>query len=167
MIVSCCSRIAHTRPGGSHGKAPLLFLLEDARNRLQSQQHDIDASMQTVDALTRQEYFAEAVKFLEAQNAAVQESEPAQTSLQQLRAANDREFGCPPSSRESLCRAGWLRRKRGKPTDFWTEFRIRASDSNRAGIHGGGGSRLPIAGCLRRSSKREQRLSQEIESRQP
>ena len=35
--------------------ASLLFLLEDARNRLQSQQHDIDASMQTVDALTRQD----------------------------------------------------------------------------------------------------------------
>jgi serine/threonine-protein kinase len=72
--------------------ASLLFLLEDARNHLQSQQRDIDASMQTVEALTRQEYFAEAVKFLESQTAAVQESEPAQTALQRLRAANDREL---------------------------------------------------------------------------
>ena len=72
--------------------ASLLFLLEDARNRLQSQQRDIDASMQTVEALTRQEYFAEAIKFLESQAGAVQESEPAQTALQGLRAANDGEL---------------------------------------------------------------------------
>jgi eukaryotic-like serine/threonine-protein kinase len=72
--------------------ASLLFLLEDARNRLQSQQRDIDASMQTVEVLTRQQYYAEAIKFLESQTASVLESKQAQTALQQLRSANDREL---------------------------------------------------------------------------
>ncbi len=72
--------------------ASLLFLLEDARNHLQSLQRDIDASMQTVEVLTGQEYYAEAIKFLESQTPEVLESEPAQTALQRLRAANDREL---------------------------------------------------------------------------
>jgi hypothetical protein len=72
--------------------ASLLFLLEDARNRLQSQQRDTDASMQTVEALARQQYYAEAIQFLESQTPSVLESEQAQTALQQLRTANDREL---------------------------------------------------------------------------
>src|SRR5580693_4256784 len=47
--------------------ASLMFLLEDARDRLQSLQRDIDTALQTVERLAIQEQFAEAVKFLESQ----------------------------------------------------------------------------------------------------
>jgi tetratricopeptide (TPR) repeat protein len=73
------------------GTASLLFLLEDARSRMQSLQRDIDASLQTVEALTTQEHYLEAVKFLELQPPSVMHSEPVQTALKRLREANDRE----------------------------------------------------------------------------
>jgi serine/threonine-protein kinase len=74
------------------GTASLLFLLEDARNRLQSLQRDIDASLQMVEVLTTQEHYVEAVKFLESQPTSVLHSEPVQTALQRLREANDSEL---------------------------------------------------------------------------
>jgi tetratricopeptide (TPR) repeat protein len=74
------------------GTASLLFLLEDARNRLQSLQRDIDASLQMVEVLTTQEHYVEAVKFLESQPTSVLHSEPVQIALQRLREANDSEL---------------------------------------------------------------------------
>jgi hypothetical protein len=74
------------------GAASLVFLLEDAQNRLQSLQQDIDASLQTVDVLTRQEQYAEGIKFLESQPPSVLHSDPVQTALKRLREANDGEL---------------------------------------------------------------------------
>ncbi|MGD1078673.1 MAG: protein kinase [Candidatus Sulfotelmatobacter sp.] len=74
------------------GAASLFFLLEDAQNRLQSLQHDIDASLQTVAVLTTQEHYAEGIKFLESQPPSVLHSEPVQTALKGLREANDNEL---------------------------------------------------------------------------
>src|ERR1700730_9974655 len=74
------------------GTASLLFILEDARNHLQSLQRDIDASLQTVDVLTVQEHYVEAIKFLESQSPSVLHSEAVQTALQRLREANDGEL---------------------------------------------------------------------------
>jgi tRNA A-37 threonylcarbamoyl transferase component Bud32 len=71
--------------------ASLLFLLEDARNRLQSLQRDIDAALQAVEVLTSQEYYAEAVKLLESQPPPVLESEPVQNALRRWRAAQHSE----------------------------------------------------------------------------
>ena len=71
--------------------ASLLFLLEDARNRLQSLQRDIDAALQAVEVLTSQEYYAEAVKLLQSQPPPVLESEPVQNALRRWRAAQDSE----------------------------------------------------------------------------
>ncbi len=73
------------------GAASLLFLLEDARNRLQCLQQEIDASLQTVDVLTTQEHFAEGINFLESQPPSVLHSAPVQTALRCLRQANDNE----------------------------------------------------------------------------
>jgi hypothetical protein len=72
--------------------ASLLFLLEDARDRLQSLQRDIDASLQTVELLATHEQFAEAVKFLESQAPPVLDSGPVQTALQHLREASAAEL---------------------------------------------------------------------------
>src|SRR5579863_1317561 len=72
--------------------ASLLFLLEDARNRLQLIQRDIDAALQAAEVLTNQEQYAEAVKFLESQAPSVLESEPVQTALERWRAAKESEL---------------------------------------------------------------------------
>jgi len=74
------------------GAASLLFLLEDARHRLQSLQRNIDASLETVEALRVHEYYAEAITFLESQPPSVLHSEPVQTALKRLRQANDGEL---------------------------------------------------------------------------
>jgi tRNA A-37 threonylcarbamoyl transferase component Bud32 len=71
--------------------ASLLFLLEDARDKLQSVQREIDASLQTIEVLTMQEQFAEAVKFLESQAPPILHSAPVQTALQRLREATAAE----------------------------------------------------------------------------
>jgi serine/threonine-protein kinase len=71
--------------------ASLLFLLEDARDRLQSLQRDIDSSLQTVELLAAHEQFADAVKFLESQTPEVLDSGPVQTALQRLREATAAE----------------------------------------------------------------------------
>jgi eukaryotic-like serine/threonine-protein kinase len=72
--------------------ASLLFLLEDARGRLQALQRDIDAALQTVEVLTTQEHYAAAVKFLESLAPPVLESEPVQIALRRWRAATDSEL---------------------------------------------------------------------------
>lgn len=74
------------------GAASLLFILEDARDRLQSLQHEIDTSLQFVDVLTAQEHYAEGIKFLESQPPSILHSEPVQTALKRLREANDSEL---------------------------------------------------------------------------
>jgi hypothetical protein len=72
--------------------ASLLFLLEDARSRLQLLQRDIDIALQTGEALSTQEHYAEAVKFLESQAPSVLQSEPVQAALNSWRAAKDIEL---------------------------------------------------------------------------
>jgi len=71
--------------------ASLVFLLEDARSRLQSLQRDVDVALQTVEVLTTEEHYAEAIKFLESQASTILEALPVQAALQQLRAASESE----------------------------------------------------------------------------
>ena len=72
--------------------ASLLFLLEDARNHLQSFQRQIDESLHFATVLATREQHAEAIKSLESQEPAVLQSEPVQTALQRLRAAHEEEL---------------------------------------------------------------------------
>jgi hypothetical protein len=72
--------------------ASLVFLLEDARGRLQALQHDVDGALQTVQVLATEEHYAEAIKFLEAQPPSTLEALPVQTALQQLRATSESEL---------------------------------------------------------------------------
>lgn len=65
---------------------------EDARDRLQSFERNIDTSLQTVELLATQEQFVEAVKFLESQTPEVLDSPPIQTALQRLRETSAREL---------------------------------------------------------------------------
>jgi serine/threonine protein kinase len=74
------------------GAASLLFLLEDARNRMQSQQRKISAALEAAEALTNQEQYAEGIRFLESQAAELLQSEPAQTALKRLREAHQSEL---------------------------------------------------------------------------
>jgi eukaryotic-like serine/threonine-protein kinase len=74
------------------GAASLLFLLEDARNRMQSQQREISAALQAAEVLTSQEQYAEGIRFLESQPAQVLQSEPAQTALKRVREAHQNEL---------------------------------------------------------------------------
>jgi serine/threonine-protein kinase len=71
--------------------ASLLFLLEDARSRLESFQREVDSALQTVEILSSHEQYAEAVKFLESQPASVLESESIQKAMQRWRSANNNE----------------------------------------------------------------------------
>ena len=77
---------------GDAGNASLLFVLEDARNRLQSLQHEMDTAMQTAEALSSQEQYAEAISFLESLPPSVLHAEPLQTALQRLHQANESEL---------------------------------------------------------------------------
>jgi hypothetical protein len=72
--------------------ASLVFLLEDARGRLQALQRDVDGALQTVELLAVEEHYAEAIKFLEAQPPHTLEALPVQTAMQQLRAASENEL---------------------------------------------------------------------------
>ena len=74
------------------GAASLLFLLEEARDHLQSLQTDIDATLHEVELLATQEHYLEAIKFLESQPPSVLHSEPIQTALKRLREAHDNEL---------------------------------------------------------------------------
>jgi len=75
-----------------HGAASLLFLLEDARNRLESEQREINAALQAAGALTNQEQYAEGIRFLEAQPSQVLQTEPVQAALKRIRDANQSEL---------------------------------------------------------------------------
>lgn len=74
------------------GAASLLFLLEDARNRVESIQREIDAALRAVDALSRQEQYEEALKFLESRPPHVLTAEAAQRAMSRLRAASEKEL---------------------------------------------------------------------------
>ncbi len=71
--------------------ASLLFLLEDARARVQAKQRDIDAALRNVAALTNQESYAEAVEFLQSQPPSVLSAESVQLALKRWRAAKESE----------------------------------------------------------------------------
>jgi eukaryotic-like serine/threonine-protein kinase len=74
------------------GAASLLFLLEDARNRVESIQRQIDATLHAVDALSRQEQYEAALKFLESQPPHVLTAEAAQRAMSRLRVASEKEL---------------------------------------------------------------------------
>ncbi len=74
------------------GAASLLFLLEDARKRLQLLQGKIEASLQTVESLSTQEQYVEAIAFLSSQPSSVLSSESVQNALKRLREANEGEL---------------------------------------------------------------------------
>ena len=74
------------------GAASLLFVLEEARDRLQSLQRDIDATLHAVDHLATQEHYLEAIKFLESQPPSILRSEQVQSALNRFREANDNEL---------------------------------------------------------------------------
>jgi hypothetical protein len=74
------------------GASSLKFLLDDARNRLQTLQSEITCSLQFATALESHEQYSEAVKFLEAQSADVSESESVRSALSRLRQASENEF---------------------------------------------------------------------------
>ena len=71
--------------------ASLMFLLEDARSRVQSLQRSMDAALQSAQILENQEAYPEAVRFLEAQSSTVLETEPVQQVLSRLRQASENE----------------------------------------------------------------------------
>jgi tetratricopeptide (TPR) repeat protein len=72
--------------------ASLMFLLDEARNRLQSSQRTIDSVLEVVEAFRSHEQFAEAIRFLEAQTPPVLQAEPVQNALISLRAAGANEL---------------------------------------------------------------------------
>jgi eukaryotic-like serine/threonine-protein kinase len=73
------------------GAGSLQSLLEQARSQRDAFQSGIDASLQTVEGLTREEQFAEAVTFIESQPATTLHSEAVQTALKRLREACNNE----------------------------------------------------------------------------
>jgi uncharacterized phage infection (PIP) family protein YhgE len=74
------------------GAASLLFLLEDARNRVESMQRDMDAVFRSVDALCQQEQYAEAMRFLECQPQHVVTTDAAQEAMRRLQTAYQNEL---------------------------------------------------------------------------
>ena len=73
------------------GASSLQSLLEQARTQREALQRNIDSSLQTVEGLTREEQYAEAVRFLESQSPAVLHSEPVQIALKRLDEARSNE----------------------------------------------------------------------------
>jgi eukaryotic-like serine/threonine-protein kinase len=65
--------------------ASLMFLLEDARTRLQSFQQSIASALQTVEALASREQYAEAIRILDMQSPSVLQAAPVQKVLEDLR----------------------------------------------------------------------------------
>jgi len=72
--------------------ASLMFLLEDARTRLQAIQQSVDAALRAAGALASQERYAEAVRLLETQPPAALEAGPVQQALRDFREASSREL---------------------------------------------------------------------------
>jgi len=74
------------------GAASLLFLLEDARNRMESQQREISTALQAAEALKNQEQYAEGIRFLESRPPQVLRCEPVQIALKRMRESNESEL---------------------------------------------------------------------------
>ncbi|HYM75928.1 MAG TPA: protein kinase [Candidatus Dormibacteraeota bacterium] len=72
--------------------ASLMFLLEDARARIQSSQRSIDSVLEIAEAFRHDEQFAEAAQFLEAQSPSILQAEPVQSALTSLRQASANEL---------------------------------------------------------------------------
>jgi serine/threonine-protein kinase len=73
--------------------ASLMFVLEDARNRLQSFDRMIQSALQSADTLRRHEQYAEAVCLLESQPPLVLQHDSVQRALASLREASASEAG--------------------------------------------------------------------------
>jgi tetratricopeptide (TPR) repeat protein len=76
---------------GDPGSASLLFLLEDARSRVQVQQRDLDAALNRAEVLAGAEQYSEAVQLLESQSTSVLQAEPVQNLLKRMREASENE----------------------------------------------------------------------------
>ena len=72
--------------------ASLLFLLEDARNRMELLQREINAALQSAGGYSAQEQYTAAIKFLESQPPQVLQSESIQKALRELRDAQEKEL---------------------------------------------------------------------------
>lgn len=72
--------------------ASLMFLLEDARARLEAIQQNVNAALQAAGALASHERFADAVRVLEAQPPSVLDAIPVQQALQNFRQASSNEL---------------------------------------------------------------------------
>lgn len=72
--------------------ASLIYLLDDARSRLQSFQRNVDSALQTVEALRSQELYTEALLLLENLPPAVQQTGAIQKALAAMRAASADEL---------------------------------------------------------------------------
>jgi tetratricopeptide (TPR) repeat protein len=79
-------------PVSQDAGSSLQRLLEDARMQHQALQRDVDTALQTVEVLTREEQYEEAVRFLESQSPSVLRSEPVQMALQRVREACNHEY---------------------------------------------------------------------------
>jgi hypothetical protein len=74
------------------GAASLLFLLEDAHNRVECIQRDIDAALRAADAISRKEQYEEALTFLESQPPHIIAAEAVQRAVSWLRQASEKEL---------------------------------------------------------------------------
>jgi serine/threonine protein kinase len=74
------------------GSASLSFLLEDARNRLEAFERSIHAALQSAEALTRHEQYAEGMRVLESQPPRILESDAVQSALKRWREASECEL---------------------------------------------------------------------------
>ena len=72
--------------------ASLIFVLEDARTRLQSFQRSTDSALQAAEALCAHEQYAEAVRLLESQPPSIQQGDSVQRMLAALREASAHEL---------------------------------------------------------------------------
>ena len=72
--------------------ASLMFLLEDARNRVQSFQQSVDTALQAAASLASQEQYAEATRLLEAHMPSVLQAPPVQKALTDLRRSAENEL---------------------------------------------------------------------------
>ena len=72
--------------------ASLMFLLEDARARLESMQQNVDAALQSAERLANNEQYGDAVQFLQAQPPSVRDVAAIQKALADLRRASDAEI---------------------------------------------------------------------------
>ena len=72
--------------------ASLIFVLDEARARLQSFERTIESALQAADELRTHEQYAEAVRLLESQSPAVLQTQAVQKALATLRDANANEI---------------------------------------------------------------------------